>query len=88
MTGRTLHDGEKSDPQRGGYNPDPVRPSEEHPRRKPAKVDPVESPFEPEDADDPAQITERHEHPGAFEDEGQAETDGRRGGKRDKSAPT
>lgn len=86
MTGRTLHDDEKSDPERGGYNPDPLKPSEEHPRRKPAKVDPVDSPYEPEDTDDPAQIIEREEHPGAFEGEGQAETDARR--KRDRSAPT
>ena len=88
MTGRTLHDGEKSDPERGGYNPDPLKPTEEHPRRKPAKVDPVESPYEPDDSHDPAQIIERHEHPGAFQDEGQAESDGRRDRKRDKSAPT
>lgn len=88
MPGSTLHDGEKSDPQRGGYQPDPVKPSEEHPRRKPAKVDPVESPIEPDQTNEPAQIIERHEHPGAFEEEGQAETDARRQRKQDKQAPT
>jgi hypothetical protein len=88
MTGRTLHEGEKSDPDRGGYNPEPLKPSEEHPRRKPAKVDPEESPYEPDNTDESAQVVERHEHPGAFEDEGQAETDGRRSGSRDDSAPT
>jgi hypothetical protein len=88
MPGRTLPEGEKSDPERGGYNPDPLKPSEEHPRRKPAKVDPKESPYEPDDTDEKSQVEERHEHPGAFEDEGQAETDGRRGGSRGGSAPT